>query len=112
MFTAKRDALIILVLLLVAAGIWILFSFFSGDALYGEIYLEGNLIKTVPLDKNTVFSLDEAPAVTFEVCDLAVSFKSSDCPDKVCVNSGWLSQAGDFAACLPNRLSLRISGEG
>jgi hypothetical protein len=37
-------------------------------------------------------------------------FVSSPCTNKVCVQSSWISDAGGFTACLPNRISLLISG--
>lgn len=39
-----------------------------------------------------------------------VRFLSSPCRGKHCIHSGWLEQAGDFAACLPNGVSLTILG--
>lgn len=35
-------------------------------------------------------------------------FQSSPCQGKQCIHSGWLSRAGDFAACLPNRVSVAL----
>ena len=32
----------------------------------------------------------------------------ADCPDKVCVVTGWLSRPGQTAACVPGRLMVRI----
>ncbi|MGD8828089.1 MAG: NusG domain II-containing protein [Gammaproteobacteria bacterium] len=37
-------------------------------------------------------------------------FLSSPCANKICVRAGWLSQAGEAAACLPNRVSLVVDG--
>ncbi len=31
---------------------------------------------------------------------------------RVCVNSGWLSHAGDSTACLPNGVSISLLGSG
>ncbi len=39
-----------------------------------------------------------------------VRFASSDCPDRICVHSGWLSKAGQVAACVPAGISLRVTG--
>lgn len=33
---------------------------------------------------------------------------TADCPDKVCVVTGWLSKPGQLAACVPGRLLVRI----
>jgi len=38
-------------------------------------------------------------------------FVSSPCARQVCVHSGWLSNAGGFSACLPNRISLTLVGQ-
>lgn len=39
-----------------------------------------------------------------------IRFEQADCPDKVCVKTGWLSKKGDAAYCLPNKTSIRIEG--
>ena len=33
---------------------------------------------------------------------------SSSCPDKICVETGWLTQSGDTSVCLPNKVSVHI----
>ncbi len=35
-------------------------------------------------------------------------FVSSDCRDQICVNRGELGHGGEWAACLPNRVILRL----
>ncbi len=37
-----------------------------------------------------------------------IRFKQADCPDKICVNTGWLNHPGDIAVCLPNRAVIKI----
>ncbi|NLN45644.1 MAG: NusG domain II-containing protein [Clostridiaceae bacterium] len=32
----------------------------------------------------------------------------ADCPDRVCVVTGWLSRPGQIAACVPGRLLVRV----
>lgn len=41
-----------------------------------------------------------------------VRFIQSPCAGQYCVHQGWLDQAGDFAACLPNGVSLTLTGNG
>lgn len=45
------------------------------------------------------------------VRDGAIRFLRSPCPGKQCIHSGWLDRAGEFAACLPNGVSLTLVGE-
>lgn len=40
-----------------------------------------------------------------------IRYEDADCPDKVCVKSGWQSQNGDAALCLPNKTIVQIEGE-
>ncbi|TYQ15633.1 UNVERIFIED_CONTAM: hypothetical protein Cloal_2104 [Acetivibrio alkalicellulosi] len=37
-----------------------------------------------------------------------IRFCEADCPDQVCVNTGWISKKGEMAACLPNRTMIKI----
>jgi hypothetical protein len=56
-----------------------------------------------------VTGLDGIPVV-LEVNGGRIRFQSSGCPDKICVNSGWLSRAGQSAACVPAGVALRLVG--
>ncbi|MDD2579137.1 MAG: NusG domain II-containing protein [Clostridia bacterium] len=40
-----------------------------------------------------------------------IRFAEADCPDQICVRTGWISRSGDMAACVPGQLVLRIEGE-
>jgi len=40
-----------------------------------------------------------------------IRFTASPCLGKQCIHSGWLQHAGEFAACLPNRISVAVLGE-
>lgn len=39
-----------------------------------------------------------------------VRFASAPCNSQYCVHQGWLSQAGQVAICLPNRVSIELIG--
>lgn len=45
-----------------------------------------------------------------EVSHGRARFLSSPCRGQVCVQTGWLQDTGDIAACLPNRISLTLHG--
>lgn len=40
-----------------------------------------------------------------------VRFEISDCPDQVCVRTGWISRPGQTAVCLPAGIIIKIVGE-
>lgn len=41
----------------------------------------------------------------------AVRFSAADCPDKICVRTGWISHTSEIAACVPGHLILKITGQ-
>lgn len=110
---AKNDWLFFAaVLLAVLALCLILLLRKPDDAVIARIYCEDKLVAEVSLDKDTTFTLPDFPEVTFEVRDGAIRFLSSDCPDQICVHTGFLRTAGQFAVCLPYKLVLRVEGDG
>ena len=39
-----------------------------------------------------------------------IRFATADCPDQVCVRTGWVERNGQVAACVPGHLILKITG--
>ncbi|HPJ22008.1 MAG TPA: NusG domain II-containing protein [Clostridia bacterium] len=111
-FIKRTDFIIIAVILLasiVSIGVYTLVT--KDSPVYAEIYLESELMMTIDLSEgiDRHFSLEERPAVIFhQTVDGTIRFEESDCPDKVCINAGALSIPGQFAACLPNGVILKI----
>lgn len=114
-FFKRSDILIVSVIL--AAGIlsWAVYSHFAGNEKgKAEIYYESKLVKTVALDKSVdkTFSLPQNEHVIFHLYkDGSICFAKSDCPDKICVKTGKLRRVGESAACLPNKIIMKIVPE-
>lgn len=43
--------------------------------------------------------------------DGKIRFLEADCPDKVCVNTGWIKKSGQIAVCLPAGVIVKIIGK-
>lgn len=56
------------------------------------------------IDLNAQFGV----GVVLEVRDHGIHFKSSTCPDKICIHAGWLRRDMDIAVCMPNRVSVVV----
>lgn len=39
-----------------------------------------------------------------------IRFERADCPDQICVNTGWISRPGQVAACVPAGVIVKITG--
>ena len=46
---------------------------------------------------------------TVEIKDGKIRVKEADCPDKVCVKTGWLSSSAVPIVCLPNHLVIEFA---
>lgn len=40
-----------------------------------------------------------------------IRFSESDCPNKTCVKTGWLTRPGAKAVCIPSRVVITIIGD-
>lgn len=111
-FFRKSDVITISVVVALGLALWLAFSLYTRNIPpLAEIYLGEKLMASVALDEGEelTFSVAGMENVIFEVyADGSIAFVASDCPDKVCVRSGKLSRVGQSAACLPNKLILKI----
>jgi len=65
------------------------------------------------LTENNVIDVDgELGQSRIEIADGRVRFIHSPCSSQYCVRSGWHEHSGGLAACLPNKVSLHLSGAG
>lgn len=115
-FSKRSDLIIIAVILLVSAVSWVLYDTISKDKpVRAEIYYYSQLVEVVDLDvsENRSFSIPQNLNVVFGIDEKgSIAFIESDCPDKVCIKTGSLHRPGEYAACLPNGIILKIVPQG
>ena len=80
-----------------------------------RIYQNGELIKEINLDKITEpieFSIedDNGHTNTVRAEKGRICMISADCPDKICVNQGWIDNGVIPIVCLPNKVTVEIIG--
>lgn len=104
----KKTDLILIAALLFAAALFALPQFFgkSGERV-AVITVDNKVIAQIPLDKAENQTLNINNTV-IEINNGEIYFAESDCRDKICVRSGKLSEKGESAACLPNRVAISI----
>ena len=105
----KGDWLAIGLVLAVAAVV--LLCFLPGDrepAAYAEIYLDGQLYKTVALSEGQTFVIEGLYRNEITVENGNIAFTASDCPGQDCVHSGSIHSTGRSLVCLPNRVEIRV----
>ncbi|MCM1542143.1 MAG: NusG domain II-containing protein [Blautia sp.] len=78
-----------------------------------EIYQDGELLTSIPLDGTDApwrFTVtgENGCFNEIEVRTDSIGIVSADCPDKLCVHQGFISRPGLPIVCLPNRLVIRL----
>jgi len=74
-----------------------------GNAIYAQ----------VPLSRARVMRVPGSLGISeIEIRDGQIRFNSSPCQGQQCVHSGWAKRGGEFIACVPNRVSLSVLGQG
>ena len=110
----KKDIILIASLLsvaLVSMGFWRWVNSPGPEDELPLIYAEivssfGTFV--IELDEDRTFVTPMMPNVVFEISDGHISFIESDCPDQICVHTGFLHRPGQLAACLPNNIMFFI----
>lgn len=97
------------VVLLAVVSLCLLPALRSGGS-FAQVYLDGELIREVPLAVDQSFTVRGAYTNTVTVRDGAIAVTHSDCPTNDCVHMGWLRDGGSIV-CLPNRVEIRLVGE-
>jgi len=105
-FINKRDIFIVFGILFVAGAFFV----FRSDSVgaYAALELDGEIVKTMPLNRDGIFHFNDE--ISFEVRDNMVAFHKNNCPDQVCVRTGFINHPFELSVCLPHRLILTIRG--
>ena len=90
-----------------AAAALLLLLLPGGEGQAAEVRLAGEVVAVLPLSQDTTYVCH---GVTVVVQDGAAYIRDADCPDKLCVKAGRLTKAGDTAICLPNRVTVTVTG--
>ena len=82
----------------------------SGADLCAYIVVDGKLQKVINLSElrsTETIELDDVN-MTVQAKRGKIRVKSSDCPDKICVQAGWLTEPEDIAVCMPNKTFVAV----
>lgn len=104
----KGDAFIILFFAFLCLLLFLPPLFAGSGNVTAVIWRDGEKVREIDLS-----AVEKSFEIQVNGCVLLVergkiSFASSTCRDKLCKKSGYLSKNGDTAACVPNKVVVRI----
>lgn len=106
----KGDLGIFCLILFLAGGISLLLFRPEAEKKDCVIYQNNAIIKTVPLsaDSSEEIEITGNYHLVVEIKGNEVRVKESDCPNGVCMSTGWISKPGQVILCAPNRVLIQI----
>lgn len=105
----KIGDLIVLAVFIIAAALAIYFMTKpTGSEVY--IYKDGKLLEAVSLSVEKTVKVDEH--ITVKISGGAAYVLKSDCKGQDCVKAGKISKVGEMIVCLPNKVVIKIVGDG
>lgn len=111
--THKKFILILTVMLAAAAVAAYLISH-NTNGKVAEVYSNGSLVRCIDLDnlaEPLTFDVEYDGSHNTIVAEKGeIYVKAADCPDKLCVRQGRITDGSAPIVCLPNRLVIKISG--
>lgn len=111
-FFDKKDLAVIIAVIIISILIFVLYQIFTNtENEFVQVMYNGEIIEEIDLNQDGEYTPKETPNIIIEIKDKKAHIKTSDCPDKICVNTGWLSHSGQTAVCLPNKLSIVIKSK-
>ncbi len=114
MLKTRTWIIIIAVIFAVAALACIFLYMDTGTGTTAEVWLDGELVRTVRLNeltepyKFTVTTADGEGTNTILVENGKIRVSEANCPDGICVNDGWLKGSAPIV-CLPHRLVIKFA---
>lgn len=108
---SRGDAVVWLLAATLLAGLYIVFWQVNGHGAEAVVLVNGKRWARLDLFQDQDLEVPGPLGHShIQVSDGQVRFVDSPCPNKLCVHTGWLSQGGEVAICLPNKVSLQILG--
>ena len=97
---------------IITASLWAGFFFYAGDNRAQRLVIEAPSGKWIYrlTDTCTVVIPGAIGNTTIRIENNSAVISDSPCPNRTCVNAASLKKAGDWNACLPNRVFLHIEG--
>ncbi|MGN0160979.1 MAG: NusG domain II-containing protein [Lachnospiraceae bacterium] len=115
MIKTRTWIIIILVLLAASGGITAFLYAKKAPGSIANVYVDGECVYSVDLSLVTQGYTREIISKDGSVNTLSIEpgricISAADCPDQVCVHTGWIADSVAPIVCLPHRLVVRIEG--
>ena len=104
-----RDIILIVAILAVGVVLLIITGNHGKAGSYAVVMVRNNETARYSLSTDGIYTINGGTN-TIEIMDGKVRMTEAECPNHLCVRQGWISFSGQSIVCLPNELSVTITG--
>lgn len=105
--TADKIVIAVFACLVVASFVFVNMSMREGSVVL--IQVDGTIVhKTSTSETHTIAVQGTHGRLTVETRDGKVAITQAECPNHICVKTGWRSRSGEIIVCVPNNTVVRI----
>lgn len=109
-FFHKKDIFCLCLILVIAVALGSFF-FLRPKGNSAAVRINGSVVQTLSLNLDGEYLFENnGISLTVQVKSGTVGVVHSTCPDKLCMQAGFLQTAGTAAVCLPAGLSVTVEG--
>ena len=106
---------VLILIVILSAAIILIRGVVTSDRRIAVIYKNGEIVREINLDKVTEpieFTVegDNGERNTVRAERGRIRITEASCPDKICVNQGWIENAVVPIVCLPNKVTIELRG--
>ncbi|MBO4992439.1 MAG: NusG domain II-containing protein [Firmicutes bacterium] len=105
----KRDLILIGGILLAALVMLIAVRWTAEAGASVIVRVDGQITEEISLNKTGVYSLNGGTNI-LHIEGGEAWLSEADCPDKLCVHQGKIHRTGEVITCLPNKLTVTVTG--
>ena len=107
--TLVRDTLLIITLLLIGIILLFVLRGQSNEGSYVIIMYQNEEKARFSLTSDGIYDINNGKN-RIEILGGKVRMTYADCPDELCIRQGWIEYDGQSIICLPNKITVMVSG--
>ena len=110
----KRNDIILILIIVLSVGAYFGITKYNESKendLKAEIYVNKKLYETVSLSKEKTIKIDQNGKINIiHVHDGGIEVEDANCPDDVCVKTGFVNTKSRGIVCIPHKVQIKIVG--
>ena len=109
----KKEIIAVLVLVVIAVSSFVCIRLFAeGKGIFVKVYVNNKLSKTFDLGSDQEYFIETKVGYNLLIIkNNKVRILDADCPNKICVDKGYISKNGESIICIPHHVVVTVESD-